>query len=187
MSRLWSWAGILSVLPFLGTTAAPAEAGASRPKEPYQIRVPHGAGTAVRRAVLSVKRRLADQECRHVFSDFSSTALGRPLGEVLDSWGRTPEEHLATLVFKDGSGKRTCASPDILAFTHVNSDTIYICAPQFTRAVEADPAFAEIVLIHELLHTLGLGENPPSSREITAGVTQRCGEWRARRVAGNGG
>jgi hypothetical protein len=183
MSRSWSFPGmrphlLLFVLPLFAAGVAPADAGTSGPKEAYQIRVPHGAGTAVRRAVLSVRRRLAGQECRHVFSDFSSTALGRPLGEVLDSWGQTPEEHLATLVFKDGSGKRTCASPDILAFTHVSSDTIYICAAQFTRAVEGNPTFAEIVLIHELLHTVGLGENPPSSREITARVTERCGDWR---------
>jgi hypothetical protein len=29
--------------------------------------------------------------------------------------------------------------------------------------------------IHEILHTLGLGENPPSSREITKRVIARCG------------
>jgi hypothetical protein len=30
------------------------------------------------------------------------------------------------------------------------------------------------LIIHEMLHTLGLGENPPSSREITQRVTERC-------------
>jgi len=29
-------------------------------------------------------------------------------------------------------------------------------------------------IIHEMLHTLGLGENPPSSREITQRVNERC-------------
>ena len=33
----------------------------------------------------------------------------------------------------------------------------------------------EVILIHETLHTLGLGENPPSSREITSRVLARCG------------
>jgi hypothetical protein len=32
------------------------------------------------------------------------------------------------------------------------------------------------VIIHEMLHSLGLGENPPSSKEITLRVMQRC--WR---------
>jgi hypothetical protein len=31
------------------------------------------------------------------------------------------------------------------------------------------------MVIHEMLHSLGLGENPPSSREITKQVTARCG------------
>jgi len=184
MSRSWSLPGIpvcflLSVLPLLGGGVSQAAAGPSSPTEPrgIRVRVPHRAGTAVRRAVLSVKRRLADRECQRVLSDFSSHALGRPLHDVLDSWGRTPEEHLDTLVFKDGSWKPTCASPETLAFTHVGSDTIYVCASQFNRATERDPTFAEIVLIHELLHTLGLGENPPSSREITAQVTERCGDF----------
>ena len=32
----------------------------------------------------------------------------------------------------------------------------------------------EATLIHEALHTLGLGENPPTSREITSRVVSRC-------------
>ena len=31
------------------------------------------------------------------------------------------------------------------------------------------------VVIHEELHSLGLGENPPSSQEITRRVESRCG------------
>jgi hypothetical protein len=174
MRHCWSLAGLLLLaLPALGGAAEPSEA-----KERYRIRVPHRAGTAVRRAVLSVQRRLADGECRRVLSDFSSRTQGQPLRDVLESRGVTAEEHLAALVFKDGSGKPTCASPEILAFTQVDGDTVYVCAPQFTRAVENDPAFADVVLIHELLHTMGLGENPPTSREITARVEERCGDWR---------
>jgi hypothetical protein len=171
---MWRWwsVGLLLSVP------SSAALGLSIPKEPYQIRVPSRAGTAVRRAVLSVRRRLADQECRRVLSDFSSYTQGQPLLDVLDPQGRTAEDHLGTLIFKDGSGTRGCLSPEILAYTYVRSDTVYVCASQFTRAVERDPTFAELVLIHELLHTLGLGENPPSSREITAQVTARCGDWR---------
>jgi hypothetical protein len=35
---------------------------------------------------------------------------------------------------------------------------------------------ADVLLIHEMLHSLGLGENPPSSREITEHVVARCGK-----------
>jgi hypothetical protein len=31
-----------------------------------------------------------------------------------------------------------------------------------------------MVVLHETLHTLGLGENPPDSRAITRQVTARC-------------
>ena len=34
---------------------------------------------------------------------------------------------------------------------------------------------AEIIVIHEFLHTLGLGENPPTSEAITAQIALRCG------------
>jgi hypothetical protein len=33
---------------------------------------------------------------------------------------------------------------------------------------------AQAIVIHEALHTLGLGENPPSSAEITARVLASC-------------
>jgi hypothetical protein len=33
----------------------------------------------------------------------------------------------------------------------------------------------EIIVIHEFLHTLGLGENPPTSQAITQRVAIRCG------------
>jgi hypothetical protein len=41
-----------------------------------------------------------------------------------------------------------------------------------------DRAAAEIIVIHEFLHALGLGENPPTSDEITERVTARCGGGR---------
>jgi hypothetical protein len=109
-----------------------------------------------------------------VLGDFAA-ADGQSLEAVLQELGRTPEAHLDSLLFRDGSTRPRCASQAILAFTHVGSDTIFVCASQFTRVSDRDPAAADVVLIHEALHTLGLGENPPSSREITARVLERCG------------
>jgi hypothetical protein len=37
-----------------------------------------------------------------------------------------------------------------------------------------DTRYAGAVVIHEILHTLGLSENPPSSKEITDRVLARC-------------
>ncbi len=53
----------------------------------------------------------------------------------------------------------------------------FTCAPRSPISGGHNPTGAEIVVIHELLHTLGLGENPPSSRRgpLLACATRRCG------------
>jgi hypothetical protein len=152
-----------------GGIAAPLPAAAS-----LQVALPSQAGMAVRRALLSVRRRLATAPCRSVLTDFSA-GEGRSLEAVLRELGRSPEAHLDSLLFRDGSTRPRCASQSILAFTNVGGDTVYVCARQFHRVAERDPAAADVVLIHEALHTLGLGENPPSSGEINARVALRCG------------
>ena len=58
--------------------------------------------------------------------------------------------------------------------TTPGSRTVRIC-PQFTQRQLRDPVLAEIVILHEALHTLGLGENPPLSTVITARVAAHCG------------
>ena len=63
----------------------------------------------------------------------------------------------------------------MLAFTGQGHRVVYLCRERFEREWRAgESRFAEIVLIHEMLHTLGLGENPPSSQAITNHVLRRC-------------
>ena len=50
-----------------------------------------------------------------------------------------------------------------------------VCGARFVETQFSDPGFAAALVIHEELHVLGLGENPPSAREITARVVARCG------------
>jgi hypothetical protein len=52
---------------------------------------------------------------------------------------------------------------------------VYICTAWFRETFELNPSRTEAVIIHESLHSLGLGENPPTSREITDRVVERCG------------
>jgi hypothetical protein len=172
---------LLFALLVMGAAAGAGAEPAPR-KRPLQVRVPDRAGMAVRRAILAVRQRLSHRECRLVLSDFRSTALGTPLGDVLGARGQTAEEHLDSLVFRSGSGTKACRPSTILAYTHVGGDTVYVCNSQFLRAIASDPVFAEMVLIHEVLHTLGLAENPPSSEQITTQVTERCGARRDRPV-----
>ncbi len=178
MSQSWSHrtcvlAGLL--LGLAGVVVASPTPGRGA-KPPLRIRVPDAAGMAVRRALLVARQRLGTSRCRAVLADFRSAGHTRPLAEVLEGLGQTAEQHLDALRFEDGTRFPRCASPAILAFTHPGSDTIYVCPSQFKSAVRTDPAYAEMILIHEWLHTLGLGENPPTSLEITARVTERCGD-----------
>jgi hypothetical protein len=47
-----------------------------------------------------------------------------------------------------------------------------VCGPSFR---DQSSGLRENTLIHEMLHTLGLEENPPSSEAINAQVRRRCG------------
>jgi hypothetical protein len=105
-----------------------------------------------------------------VLADFESVNGGR-LDLVLRSTGRTAQEQLDPLVLESGLGRYGCSGGQ-LAFTQIHSPVVSICLRRFTllRRPEQDA-----VLIHEMLHSLGLGENPPESVAITAQVLKRCG------------
>ena len=129
---------------------------------------------AVRRAVEHAENRLADPRCQGVLSDFPDE-LG-PLGAKLQASGRTPAQALGDLRFFDDGMAPQCQTGTVMAFTHPGSQVIRVCGRQFS---DRDPEAATIIVIHEFLHALGLGENPPTGREITARVAARCGRrWR---------
>ncbi|HEY6547182.1 MAG TPA: hypothetical protein VI589_04720 [Vicinamibacteria bacterium] len=155
----------------LGTAIASAAAAEPRP---LRVRVQGAAGMAVQRAWQGARLRLAHPACRQVLSDFSVSSYRRTLAEVPDLLGRSLEEHMDDLTFTDGARKGRCASSVVLAFTRPGDNLIRVCPSQFLAATRNDPGYAEIILIHELLHTLGLGEDPPTSLEITARVSERC-------------
>ena len=77
--------------------------------------------------------------------------------------------------FADGGREVRCADPRVLAFTQPGSRAVWVCGRRFSREQSSDPEYAEVVLIHETLHTLGLGEGPPASKEISRQVAARCG------------
>jgi hypothetical protein len=126
-------------------------------------------GGYVRRALVNARVRLADPVCRQLFSEFTDPA-GQPLQRSLDALQQKPEEYLETLFFYDGSGLPDCR-PAVAAATTPGSHVVLICAGRFVRVPWPD---AEVTLIHEMLHSLGLGENPPTSLEISRRVRMRC-------------
>jgi hypothetical protein len=75
--------------------------------------------------------------------------------------------------FLDGSSHPLCRGGRAELFAEMGTPRVFVCR-SFAEKQIRDPWVAENMVIHEMLHTLGLGENPPSSREITRRVNDRC-------------
>jgi len=151
-----------------GQTAAVASPAS--PAIVSRVRIPDDRTRSfVRRALANARAQLVGESCRQLFSEFADSS-GRPLQESLDARRQQPEEYLATLFFYDGSGLPGCRST-VAAATSPGSQVVLICGDQFDQQRWPD---GEVTLIHEMLHTLGLGENPPSSSEISRQVRMRC-------------
>ncbi len=126
----------------------------------------------VRRAVHEAARRLEAPSCEAVLDDFKD-ASGRALRERLGDTGQDAASYARMVLFYDGSNEGPCRRPRVHAFTAPGSRLVRVC-PSFGRLAAAEPERAEALVIHEVLHTLGLEENPPSSEQITVAVERRC-------------
>ena len=125
---------------------------------------------AVYRAVRGATRRLEQSSCAAVLGSFADAA-GRPLTDVLASLALTPAESFSRIIFRDGRDAAVCRSTPAVAFTGPGSRVVFVCG---TRFATIGRARAEEVLIHEMLHTLGLGERPPTSGAIDRVVAHHC-------------
>lgn len=131
------------------------------------------AEAAVRNAVRGARARVARSRCRRLFSEFKD-ATGRTLQQALDAHGQTPAGYLGLILFADGQDLPQCRDSGVLAVTPRGSRVVYICGPQFTAGESFGAFVTEAVIIHEELHSLGLGEDPPSATEITVRVLESC-------------
>jgi hypothetical protein len=166
----------MSGRPGVGLTAVLVMAAAHASPEPRGAHVLDLGplyGAAIGRAVQGAMRRLENAACRQIFTDFRDTS-GAPLQHRLDAEGVSAPAYLGRLVFTDGFGHRSCRGGDALALTSPGSRVVYVCGPRFQKAQARSAEAAERVVLHEALHTLGLGENPPHSLEITRQVEARC-------------
>jgi len=127
---------------------------------------------ALERARGGAARRLANAECRKVFSDFED-GRGLAIDRKLEAWGVDPAEYIRMVAFVDGTGEDLCRREDVRLFSIRNVPRVIVC-PGFANLERLRPEFGPVMVIHEVLHTLGLGENPPTSAEITARVEMRC-------------
>jgi len=154
------WTAVLTSVP--PALAGPARRASLSPRD----------AEAVTRAREGVARRLQDAECRKVFSDFRDLR-GRTLASKLAEWAVDPVDFLRVVPFRDGTGEPLCRSGKVMLVSSPDVPRIAVC-PGFARLQRDRPESAESLVIHELLHTLGLGENPPTSAEITGRVESRC-------------
>lgn len=129
---------------------------------------------AVSQAVEGATARLARSGCQEVFSDFADEN-GHSLATKLTARGTSPAEALRLLWFVDDRRAPQCREGARLAFTQTGSRLIHICGQRFTDWFIRNRETTEIIVIHESLHALGLGENPPTSEAITERVAMRCG------------
>ena len=170
----WRTLAALS-LAMPGVAQAARAGGAAAPvSRADNVRIRNeGNALHVRHALTRASRTLATPKCQRIFWEFSDSA-GRPLQARLDAEARSADAHLSSLLFYDGSAHPGCRSKHTFAVTVPGSRIIVVCTPQFVDLAERNPRMAAGLLIHEQLHALGLGENPPTSAEITERVMTRC-------------
>lgn len=165
---------VAAVLPLGG----PLEAGRGpnwydRPLRPYDRGV-------VERVRARAAALLDEPECGKLLTDFKDRD-GRTLESNLQPWELRASEYLLQLTFVDGSPLPACRSLAVMMTAIPGVPRIFVCPAgdgrinsRLSRVEFASGSLAEAMVIHEMLHTLGLGENPPSTFEITERVRQRC-------------
>jgi len=117
---------------------------------------------------------LATPGCQSLLT-YCTDREGRQLSERLDSLGVDVQTYLTMVVFMDDTRHPSCRSGSF-GLTAPGSRVVRLCSDELKRTWRQDPAWAVASFIHEMLHTLGLGENPPSSETITRRVLSSCHE-----------
>jgi len=128
----------------------------------------------IKGAVDGAAARLGRCGCQKVLFDFVDEQ-GVPLGTRLAATGRNPVEAFTALRIVNKPLAPQCRTSKRLAFTFPGSQVIYVCSLKLRNESIQNSVRTELILIHEFLHSLGLGENPPTSQYITTQVAGRCG------------
>jgi hypothetical protein len=149
---------------------APAEA----PLPSFRVYISDArVGIAAVQALHLAAARLARPNCLEILREFTDVT-GKPLVDRLAAMRVSAEAYLRLMVVVDGSRLRPCLGTVALAFTVPGSRVVYLCGASFATKLQDSPTEATLTIIHELLHSLGLGENPPSTEAISQRVRQRC-------------
>jgi len=156
--------------------AAPAARGAEEAAA-FTVRLAdERAARIVRNAVAGAHERLGQERCMGIFEAFRDPS-GRTLAQNLAALGTNGQEFLGHVFFYDGSALAVCQrnpAKEVYAVTERGGRAVRVCASQFEALQRKSPVLGEVVVIHEMLHALGLGEAPPSSHDITWRVMESC-------------
>jgi hypothetical protein len=137
-------------------------------------------GWQARRALDSAATWLEKPSCASVLTEFSDPQ-GHVLADRLLAVDADVVDYLGLVLFVDDTRNPACRG-EVVALAVPGSRVVRLCGDAFKRIWQKDSTYVVAALIHEVLHTLGLGENPPSSSEITQRVLMRC---RPRRQSGH--
>ena len=139
----------------------------------HLIRIPDPVARAAAVAGLeSAGARLTEASCSKVLTDFQ-TLKGQTLADQLASLGVDIQTYVRMVTFIDDSRHKMCEKGGLF-FTSPGSRVVRVCVDQL-KQMKSRPQHLTALFIHEVLHSLGLGEAPPSSEAITARVIARCG------------
>jgi hypothetical protein len=168
---------IVVMLVLLGVTAPCTISGqsAQEPSRKWRVVVTDPLlGWQARKALDTAATWLESPPCAGVLTDFSD-----PEGNVLADRllgvdaARDVVTYLGLVLFVDDTRNAACRG-EVVALAVPGSRVVRLCGDAFKRIWQQDSTYVVAALIHEMLHTLGLGENPPSSSEITRRVLTRC-------------
>src|SRR5262245_981696 len=160
-SRLSRWIAICSFSPLLPVAFGSAvDAQEQRGRWPL-VHVPDPvARRATTGALEAASARLAEDACREILAEFDD-ANGRSLASQLSSVATDMDSYRKMITFVDGTRDQRCDSGALL-FTAPGRRVVRVCSDQLKRIAPLKPDYVVASFIHEILHTLGLGENPPS-------------------------
>jgi hypothetical protein len=171
--------------PTPADAAIPAQAVSARPPDAIsgaratdawpRVLIPDpGTANILRRGLEEASRLLADARCQTLLTEFR-TGPGRSLAETLRDQRVDLQGYLRLIHFRDGSQHPLCSRA--IAYTTTGGRVVYVCGYSMERHWRENRNHVAFALIHEVLHTLGLEENPPSTAEINDRVRARC--WAA--------